>query len=254
MGTDPRGYYSALGVSFEATSDEVKRAYKKLALRWHPDKNQGNQEATDMFQKISTAYAVLSDDEKRENYDNGHLDDEQEDGFDDFDMFMGMFMDMFGSINLGRTEKIHFKTSGTTQCDEDEEWESEDEDDDDSASLGDSELDDLDAAIGDFLMYGGVKKSDGKASQKNPFANTSAEHLFSGISGLEGMYDEFEKRYSKKDRDSDYDDDDDEEEEEDEEWEEDGDSDSDLDKMDMKDLETVLQQLQSMKMFVNNIR
>eukprot|EP00204_Picochlorum_oklahomense_P003072 CAMPEP_0118803434 /NCGR_PEP_ID=MMETSP1161-20130426/17151_1 /TAXON_ID=249345 /ORGANISM="Picochlorum oklahomensis, Strain CCMP2329" /LENGTH=104 /DNA_ID=CAMNT_0006731947 /DNA_START=111 /DNA_END=422 /DNA_ORIENTATION=- len=67
MGAD---YYGILGVGKTATDAELKKAYRKLAVKWHPDKNPDNQEeATKKFKEISEAYDVLSDPEKREIYD-----------------------------------------------------------------------------------------------------------------------------------------------------------------------------------------
>ncbi len=62
-------YYEVLGVSKGATDDEIKKSYRKLALQYHPDRNQGNKQAEDKFKSISEAYAVLSDAEKRKKYD-----------------------------------------------------------------------------------------------------------------------------------------------------------------------------------------
>jgi len=62
-------YYSILGVSRNATGDEIKKAYRKLAVKFHPDKNPGKKEAEEKFKQINEAYEVLSDDEKRKKYD-----------------------------------------------------------------------------------------------------------------------------------------------------------------------------------------
>ena len=62
-------YYSTLGLDSSASREDIHTAYKKLALKWHPDKNQGNEEAQKMFVNISTAYKVLEDEEQRKLYD-----------------------------------------------------------------------------------------------------------------------------------------------------------------------------------------
>jgi len=63
-------YYKVLGVDKKASGDEIKKAYRKLALKYHPDRNQGNKSAEEQFKKISEAYAVLGDPEKRKQYDS----------------------------------------------------------------------------------------------------------------------------------------------------------------------------------------
>lgn len=66
-------YYKLLGVSREASKEDLKRAYRKLAVQYHPDKNKGDKTAEEKFKKISEAYAILSDDQKRSAYDRfGH--------------------------------------------------------------------------------------------------------------------------------------------------------------------------------------
>jgi len=66
MGTD---YYKLLGVSKDASEEDIKKAYKKMALKWHPDRNAGSEEASQKFKQISEAFEVLSDKQKRTIYD-----------------------------------------------------------------------------------------------------------------------------------------------------------------------------------------
>src|SRR5438105_14472900 len=65
----PRDYYEVLGVSREASEQEIKSAYRKLALKHHPDRNPGDKEAEEKFKEAAEAYGVLADPEKRQRYD-----------------------------------------------------------------------------------------------------------------------------------------------------------------------------------------
>src|SRR4029077_20670756 len=70
---DYKDYYKILGVSKSATQDEIKKAYRKLALKYHPDRNPGDKKAEEAFKELAEAYEVLSDAEKRPRYDQfGH--------------------------------------------------------------------------------------------------------------------------------------------------------------------------------------
>jgi DnaJ-class molecular chaperone len=62
-------FYKILNISETATSDEIKKSYRQLSMKWHPDKNLGNPEATSQFQKINDAYETLSDPDKKREYD-----------------------------------------------------------------------------------------------------------------------------------------------------------------------------------------
>mgnify|MGYP001173271619 FL=1 len=95
-----KDYYEVLGVIKSASSEEIKKAYRKLALKHHPDRNKGDKAAEAKFKEASEAYHVLSDKERRTNYDQfGHAAFEGaggRGGFSNFD-FSNAFSDIFGS-------------------------------------------------------------------------------------------------------------------------------------------------------------
>jgi molecular chaperone DnaJ len=99
-------YYDLLGVPKNANADDIKKAYRKLAMQHHPDKNPGNKDAEHKFKEISEAYEVLSDDERRAAYDRfGHAAFQQGGGagagFGGFEFsggFADIFDEMFGEI------------------------------------------------------------------------------------------------------------------------------------------------------------
>ncbi|HNX44362.1 MAG TPA: molecular chaperone DnaJ [Bacteroidales bacterium] len=97
-----RDYYEVLGLSKGASADEIKKAYRQMALKYHPDKNPNNKEAEDKFKEAAEAYEVLSDADKRKRYDQyGH--EGLKNGFGGFQEFTNMedifsqFGDIFGS-------------------------------------------------------------------------------------------------------------------------------------------------------------
>ena len=63
-----RDFYEVLGVQRTSSQDEIKKAYRQMAMKYHPDRNQGNKEAEDKFKEAAEAYEVLSDQEKRQRY------------------------------------------------------------------------------------------------------------------------------------------------------------------------------------------
>ena len=95
-----KDYYEVLGVLKSASSEEIKKAYRKLALKYHPDKNKGDKTAESKFKEASEAYHVLSDKGRRKNYDQfGHAAFENaggRGGYSNFD-FTNAFSDIFGS-------------------------------------------------------------------------------------------------------------------------------------------------------------
>lgn len=98
-----RDYYEVLGVAKTANADEIKKAYRKLAMQYHPDKNPGNKEAEEKFKEAAAAYEVLSDADKRAKYDRfGHQafggGGGRSQGFEDVEDIFSSFGDIFGDL------------------------------------------------------------------------------------------------------------------------------------------------------------
>jgi len=100
---EDKDYYKILGVSRNATEEEIKKSYRKIAMQYHPDRNQGNKEAEEKFKIASEAYEVLRDPEKREIYDRYGIEGLKGTGFtgfrgfdDIFSAFGDIFEDFFG--------------------------------------------------------------------------------------------------------------------------------------------------------------
>lgn len=98
---DPKEYYKILELKNNSTKKDIKKAYRKLALQYHPDKNPNNKEAEEMFKKISEAYHVLSDPDKRKKYDNTPNVLQVQHNLNPFDIFKQF-----------QKQSVHFNTGG----------------------------------------------------------------------------------------------------------------------------------------------
>lgn len=95
-----KDYYNILGVDKNATKEEIKAKYRKLAMKYHPDKNPDNKEAEEKFKEVSVAYDTLSDDEKRKQYDTFGTTGNNFNGggFTDINDIFSRFSDIFGGF------------------------------------------------------------------------------------------------------------------------------------------------------------
>src|SRR3954465_7597149 len=104
MAATKRDYYEVLGVGRDAPLDEIKKAYRQMALKYHPDRNPGDEAAPKRFKEAAEAYEVLSDPEKRQRYDRyGHagLNGAAFHDFRSADDIMSAFSDIFGGGLFG---------------------------------------------------------------------------------------------------------------------------------------------------------
>ena len=112
-----RDYYDILGVNKSASKDEIKKAYRKLALKYHPDKTKGDKSSEEKFKEASEAYHVLSDEKRKTNYDQfGHAAFESGggQGFGNFDFggsFSDIFEDFFGDDIFGSSRSSRRRSS-----------------------------------------------------------------------------------------------------------------------------------------------
>lgn len=98
---EKRDYYEVLGVSKDADQDTIKKAYRKLAKKYHPDMNPGDEAAAEKFKEASEAYAVLSDEEKRRKYDQFGMAAFDGSAGGGFDYNSADFQDIFSDLGLG---------------------------------------------------------------------------------------------------------------------------------------------------------
>jgi len=121
-----KDYYNVLGIAEDASHAEIKKAYRKRALKYHPDKNQGDKKAEEKFKEVSEAYYALGDEKRRKEYDNlrkmgaytgdfsssqgfdysdfsSHFQGGQGDGFSSSSIFGDIFGDLFSGAARGRS-------------------------------------------------------------------------------------------------------------------------------------------------------
>ena len=108
-----RDFYEILGVDKSASKDEIKKAYRKVAIKYHPDKNPGDSEAEEMFKDAAEAYEVLSDQEKRQRYDQFGHDGMRGGGFGGGGMSMDDIFSQFGDIFGGGAFESFFGGGGS---------------------------------------------------------------------------------------------------------------------------------------------
>ena len=104
MAVSKRDYYEVLGVTKMASGDEIKRSYRRLAMKYHPDRNSGDAEAEIKFKECAEAYEILSDEGKRRRYDQfGHQGVQGAHDFSHMDVgdIFSMFDDIFGGLGGG---------------------------------------------------------------------------------------------------------------------------------------------------------
>src|SRR6516165_7819369 len=103
-----RDYYDVLGVNKDAGEEDIKRAYRKLAMQYHPDRNAGDKEAEEKFKEAAEAYDVLHDRDKRQRYDRyGHagLEGMNVPHFNDAQSVFDLFGDLFGDLWGGQRRR-----------------------------------------------------------------------------------------------------------------------------------------------------
>jgi molecular chaperone DnaJ len=123
-----RDYYEVLGVDRNATKEELKKAYRKLAMQYHPDRNPDNKEAEEKFKEAAEAYEILSNDEKKSTYDryghDGLRGGAGSSGFSDINDIFSHFSDIFGGSSIfddffggGQRQRTRRRGTGTPGSD-----------------------------------------------------------------------------------------------------------------------------------------